>query len=353
MMAQRNETIDAFRGVAIIAVLLFHYLVRWAPPYSAVDVTQLAWVYPKVLLMGQFGVQLFFVVSGLVIAMTLLRSRSVFQFAVNRFARLYPAFIVAATGTFLLTLAWNPFRFGVSGLDYLLNLTMFAHLLGGTFVDGVYWTLEVELLFYGFAALSWLVLKDRFWIALIALGFVGALAGPVLPVLTTLLIAPHLPFFLFGIALWLGLFEPYRAGSRGLSMRHEAIWPAGAALVLYAVHAPSLALETLPVWAPHLVILGTIATLSVFLATDQVKQWGPLSFAGRISYSLYLIHQVLGVTAIGVMTRAGAPDWLAVSLTSAVLSLTAWLMYRYVEIPAGRRVKEFVNRQPITARFLN
>lgn len=247
------------------------------------DVTQLAWVYPTALLMGQFGVQLFFVVSGLVIAMTLLRSRSVFQFAVNRFARLYPAFIVAATGTFLVTALWDPFDFGVGGRDYALNLTTFAHMLGGRFIDGAYWSLEVELLFYGLVALSWLLLRDRFWIALIAMGIVGAAASSISPTLALLLIAPHLPFFLFGIALWMAIFEPYRTGSRGMVTRREAIWPAAAAVILYVFHARSLTVATLPARAPHLAILTTIAALTVLLATGRVDRWGPLSFVGRIS----------------------------------------------------------------------
>src|ERR1700731_2109574 len=90
----RNNTIDAFRGIAILGVLLFHYLVRWAPPWYGINLYGYRRVYPDALVLGALGVYLFFVISGLVITMTVLRSGSALEFVVRRFARLYPAFLV-------------------------------------------------------------------------------------------------------------------------------------------------------------------------------------------------------------------------------------------------------------------
>jgi len=326
MHQPRNETIDAFRGVAILVVLAFHYLVRWAPPYNASDVTAHDWVYSSVFNLGALGVQLFFVISGLVIAMTLLRSRDTYAFVSNRFARLYPAFIVAATLTFLVTSLYDPFHFSVSFVDYLVNWTMMANYLGARFVDGAYWSLEVEILFYGYVAVFWMLLKTRFWLGLILLGLLGTLVGQFYPAVGYLMIAPHLPFFLYGIALWIGLFE----------RRREAVWPGLGAIVIYAMQAPSLQTVGLPAWAPHVALLPAIALLTLFLATGWVTRWGLLSFVGRISYSLYLVHQKLGVIAIGQMNRLGFPDWLSVGLAVGGVVLLAWAMYRWVELPAGR-----------------
>src|SRR4051794_31539154 len=86
----RIELIDAFRGVAIIAVMLFHYLFEWRKEIDHLDAVA-SWAS-----VGALGVELFFVISGLVITMTILGSRSVIDFAVKRVARLYPAFAVAS-----------------------------------------------------------------------------------------------------------------------------------------------------------------------------------------------------------------------------------------------------------------
>ncbi|HYG26975.1 MAG TPA: acyltransferase [Caulobacteraceae bacterium] len=330
MQLQRNATIDAFRGVAIIAVIAFHYFVRWEPPYNdGRHPVGLDWRYPYILALGAYGVQLFFVISGLVIAMTLTKSADVWQFAVNRFARLFPAFLVAVTLTFLVTSVYDPLGFRVTGLDYLKNLTMLAQVLRGRFVDGAYWSLEVEVLFYGFAALSWWTLRERFWVGLIGLAALGTIAGAFSSTLGHVLIAPYWPFFLFGVALWLWVFE----------RRNVAAFPAAAALVLYLIGQERWLIDGLPAWAPQIAILGAIGCLAAFLVGGREVAWGPLPVIGRFSYSLYLLHQVLGATALTTLKSAGAPDWLALTVVvSCALSL-AWIFYHFIEVPAGRWIR--------------
>src|SRR5665213_1905063 len=98
----RNQVIDGFRGVAILSVMAFHYLVRWQYPYSVSSQIDLSNNYPTWISIGKCGVDLFFVISGLVITMTILRSRNVGDFATRRFARLYPGFVAAATLIYVL-----------------------------------------------------------------------------------------------------------------------------------------------------------------------------------------------------------------------------------------------------------
>ena len=96
--------------------------------------------------LGRYGVDLFFVISGFVIFMTLNRSANIRAFAVSRFARLYPVFWTAV-GIAVAARALDG-KLRMSSGDILANLTMVPELFGAPFVDGVYWTLFYELIFY-------------------------------------------------------------------------------------------------------------------------------------------------------------------------------------------------------------
>ena len=138
----RLGQLDALRGVAALAVVLFHYSFGFVTRYAP-EATPLVWM-PH----GHLGVNLFFVISGFVIFMTLTRVQRPMDFVVSRFSRLFPAYWVAVGLTFAVV--------GVAGLpgkevtawQALANLAMVHGLFRVPHVDGVYWTLEVELLFY-------------------------------------------------------------------------------------------------------------------------------------------------------------------------------------------------------------
>lgn len=318
--APRDQTIDAFRGFAIIAVMLFHYLVRWEPPVSDGAAVGLSYIYPQALGLGRLGVQLFFVVSGLVITMTILRSRDVFEFAAKRFSRLYPPFIFAVFLTAGVLSLYDPMDLGVSAGHFLLNLTMLPGQMDAEYVDGVYWSLVPELYFYGWTALAWMVLGNRFWIGLIGVGVVGLVLGPHSGLIASLTLYNQLPFFLIGIALWFLL----------IGWRPQGLIVMASAAVLYALTVRLYETGT-PEWVAHLALLATISVMASFLIFRRGQQWGVLAWLGRISYSFYLIHQNLGVTAIHSLKGLNVPDIVAVGAVFLVAVLAAWAMFVVVE----------------------
>lgn len=129
----RLRSLDGLRALAALAVLCFHYR-------------------ENVAYYGLMGAELFFVISGFVILMTLERSNSLADFAVGRAGRLYPAYwiSVAVAGLFL----W--FTNQVSVGSVLLNATMLQGFFDRPNIIDPYWTLKYELLFYGvMAAIFW------------------------------------------------------------------------------------------------------------------------------------------------------------------------------------------------------
>src|SRR5687768_9072609 len=96
---------------------------------------------------GHFGVELFFIISGFVILMTIERKRTVRDFAVSRFTRLMPSFLAALVLASVILSVWPmpPLETGLlappTPRQFLANLTMAAELLGERNVDMPYWTL--------------------------------------------------------------------------------------------------------------------------------------------------------------------------------------------------------------------
>jgi hypothetical protein len=86
---RRLRELDSLRGIAAVCVLLFH-LSYHTDPYRQFPI-QFPW--------GHYGVELFFVISGFVILMTLERSASRTEFVISRVTRLYPTYWCAVLFT--------------------------------------------------------------------------------------------------------------------------------------------------------------------------------------------------------------------------------------------------------------
>ena len=319
----RLQELDALRGIAAFSVLLFHYFN----------------IYPKLFPQGQrppalfeyggYGVLLFFAISGFVIAFSLEGTRSAADFAVKRFARLYPVYWAAMALSIAIV--------HLLGVDMLLppawvipaNMTMLQGYFYLPAVDGVYWTLGVELAFYlcmlaiwlgrGFARLEWLLLG---WLAIKA-----AVAGwPAMPSrLAMLLVLEYIPFFIIGM-----LFYRIWSGHRR--------WGQQAPFFVAA-------LATIG-WAdPPGHMVSALLVVAIFAA--MLRGWLPvlrhplLLWLGAISYALYLIHHNVGLAIMHMADRAGLSIWIGILLATAISLLLASALTYGVERPAARRINRW------------
>lgn len=154
MKTARIPALDGLRGVAIIAVLAFHFYYSAMPPRTAIN------FYPynlgeTILQYGRYGVELFFIISGFVISMTLHRCDSLREFAVKRFARLWPSMVLCSVLTFLAMKVWSGPQIQPNLLrNFLPSWTfldpqLFTALTGERFywMDRAYWSLFVEVRF--------------------------------------------------------------------------------------------------------------------------------------------------------------------------------------------------------------
>jgi len=328
----RLPELDAFRAIAIFGVLVHHYLSRWAPPDHTPSLYGYHYSYPQWLDLGALGVQFFFMISGFVIFMTLERCEHLLEFWVRRIARLYPAFLVGTFVTFAIANTLGPPEFHSTLKDALIGLTFLSgYIPGAELVEPAYWSLVIELQFYCCIGIVYTLTRGRFiagWTAYCAVGTVLMLLGqiPGWHILVTLahhlFLSAYTPYFTIGIAFYL-VFSGYRPGWWIFAL---------AALVEYVVATPLTSLaQHLTVGAMVFAFGGFVAGRLKFLAVR------PLLFVGGISYSLYLLHQYVGVSLIPYFTRGlGLPDLVATGLVTALCMGMAWLMMRYVEVPAKR-----------------
>jgi len=321
--------LDALRGLAAGAVMLHHHAQYYDVLYGGRT------PLPIDLGPGHYGVELFFIISGFVILMTIECRRTVRDFAISRFTRLMPAFLAALVlASALLILLPMPFPFGRPTFwQFMANLTMAPMLFGQTVIDLPYWTLTYEMVFYIYMALCLRLglLRSIEWAGL-ALLLSGLLFRATTDIqhhhrTSIVLLAYYSNFFLIGICLF-----------RITTQRARPI--------TYVALALSLAMSALgggerafnsPGW---LYLLLTLAfTALVWQATRRPSRWltwPPLVFLGRVSYPLYLVHVVLGYEIIRFGVEQGWSTLHGV-IAAGVASLAAATMLHYaVEVPGER-----------------
>ena len=336
----RLVEIDALRGLAALAVVLFHYTTRFSDLYSANRPPTIAFPY------GHYGVNLFFIISGFVIFMTLDKTSKPMDFVVSRFSRLFPAYWVAIALTFMLThllgLPGKLVDFGAA----VGNLVMIhGLLLGLPHVDGVYWTLEVELLFYAWM-LGLFCLRRLDRIHYVLLGLLALrVANSVLEwkfgfgipwIILRLMNLKYIPWFALGISAYLA------------TSRHgPGVWRPPALVAGFSILTLAL--------GDSLVIAGLAAVLAgvVFLAANErlaVLRHPSFVWLGTISYPLYLLHENIGwsvqlrLQALGMSTDGTVLVAIAISLALAT-GMTIW-----VEQPAMRWIRARYRSRLVLAR---
>lgn len=333
--------------MAALAVLLFHYTARdhgrWGEQLPAEVFPELS----QVTRYGYLGVSLFFVISGFVILMSVW-GRTPAQFLASRISRLYPAYWVAVLLTASLRAVWP--AFGTVPLsDTLINLTMFQAAFGVGHVDGVYWTLWVELQFYLLMILAaWVGVSARravLWAAVVPLAF-SALAWfwPALDERLTLLSWGNL--FGAGMVLYVIHREGHTVG-RWAVVTLNAAQAVGFAAARKVEVIEALVSSPEPASRAAMGVLTAVAVAVVAAVTlwPPVRDlpWAWLTLAGMLTYPTYLVHEYMGWALIDVL----APHlnrWLVLLVATVAVCALAWAIHVLVERPTARPLRTGVER---------
>ncbi len=376
----RLRSLDSVRGLAALAVVLGHCLLilpGWSEDRTSLLLqgfhAQRAWIYLtplRLLVAGPAAVLVFFVLSGLVLAMTFVErdGERYPPFLAKRVTRIWLPFALAILGSAALMLAlghaplagvrdwfnetWKP-PLGAKMLAKHLAMTGTAYWL-----DLPMWSLvhemRISLVFPALVALTlwnWrMALFASVALAAIATKAVGLHTheDTVRSLIKTL---QYLFLFVGGIVAAMRI--------RPLRRRLERLpgWGRGL-LWLLALGALCLAPETTEtIYLMRDVVLlyvaGAGAWLLVVMATVEGRGMrvllGPIpSYLGRISYSLYLTHVIVLVSLVRAL-HGYAPVWVLLVPGVALSIVTADLMQRFVERPTtefGRALARRLARKP-------
>jgi peptidoglycan/LPS O-acetylase OafA/YrhL len=356
--------IDGLRFLAIAAVIFYHLPIalRYAPEPQALIPWHLA---------GQLGVQLFFIISGFVLALPFARHAlqggrkvSLRSYYLRRLTRIEPPYIVCLLLLFVLRNAFSHSEIApahlITGLLYIHSLT-FGY---NNPIDPVAWSLALEVQFYLllplFAALFLLrpAVRRRILLFLICtsvvINAVAQMRLQTLPAILHWTVLGYLHFFLIG--MWLS--EAYIAGK---FHRSGWTWDLLAATALVAVvyshgHRDTGQLGS----ALGLPVIFVAAFLGRWM--KQLMRVPVITAIGGMCYSIYLLHEFV-IQSVGtyvrshpILQRGGLAEYCAAALILYPLAIgISAIFYLLIERPCmdprwpWKLVKYFTSRKPRTA----
>lgn len=340
----RLYVLDGLRFGAAFAVVLFHFTARDHSRWSGGLPSEVFPALSEVTRYGYVGVHLFFVISGFVILMSAW-GRTIPDFIGSRAGRLFPVFWTVVLMTAALRALWPTFT-ARSASDVAVNLTMLSEPLGVPAVDGVYWTLWVELQFYVLIGLLIAAgITERRIVTWSSVASVASaiayLSDPSLGATFTIL--GWMPLFSAGMMLYL-LYQFGYSRTRVGALAMNTVLAAGVAGLHQAGSVDAIMQDGgVNGWVMAGLVAATIGlvALAVLPARVQRVNWRFLGVVGALTYPLYLIHEYFGWAAIEVID-AYTSRWVALG-GAIVLSMgLAMVVMKLVDKPLGRRLRRTV-----------
>jgi peptidoglycan/LPS O-acetylase OafA/YrhL len=371
-MKNHFSLLDPLRFGAALSVAVFHLTFwSWAwssigvPPgfehYVAADV-QFQSAAPFTWF-GWVGVEIFFVISGFVIANSASKS-SATEFLFGRALRLYPAVWVCSTLTFFVLLFFARGKASEFIFPYIQAMLLIPKGIKGQWLDCIYWTLAAEMAFYGLVSctlltkkitlrhLAWgLTIYSAVFNAFSMLVLSEAIRSDMLYWVVLMFRVPGATWLLchgcfFALGIWL-----FISANRKLTALEQlavvVTCLSGCAEIYYfssflLTNIPAIsdqsAFVPILVWAAAVLLIAISANRSRRSAgtasPEAPSYWRTL---GLITYPLYLTHNVIGSAIIRVLIDAGVDASLAVCVGLGMLVLVCWFICAKME-PAIRRL---------------
>lgn len=296
-----NKILTFIRFLASFMVVFYHYFFRYFEKNGG-DVIEF-------MSFGKIGVEMFFILSGYLLINSISKYTPLI-FITKRVKRIYPTYFVSVIITLSVLGIFSKKSFNL--VQVLTNLTFLNIPLGISSIDGVYWTLFIELTFYFSLLFLRLLFNNvpKIFITISLLTLVFRLYG------FDNLILTFASLFTYG---WLF------AGGSALRLFAETGVKIYMAMGLFFVLGYSYYVE-LSVFE----ILLLLLTMILIVSSDKFKTIvipNIFLFLGTISYPVYLVHQEIGYIIFDYFGWGLISIILAVSTTISL----GWILHKYVE----------------------
>jgi peptidoglycan/LPS O-acetylase OafA/YrhL len=315
------SVINSLRGLAALSVCIYHFVCTTTGFVTDDDVL-------NVFHYGSKGVQVFFIISGIVIPLSMIKSgysfSLFFKFILKRFTRIEPPYIgVVIIGIIYLVVrnyipSSTPIDLTPSFRDVLLHIGYLVPFFeDAKWINPVFWTLSIEFQYYLFLAVTFpLVLtgKNIFRI----LFYVIVIGLPLVFMSGQAFFTYWSPYFS------LGIFYILLRTNKIKSLEYFIITIITSAVIAYNQGFLDLFIG-----------LGTLLVINQF--SNFKNRLG--EFFGNISYSVYLLHSIIGSAFINFMShKVTEPlDKLIVIIIGILITIVAsYLYWRVIEKPSQK-----------------
>ncbi|UXP33549.1 acyltransferase [Reichenbachiella agarivorans] len=291
-MKDRYNYLDAIRGIAALSVVLFHYTLNVR---SEVESSLFGHYYYLLLDdyfdLGKWGVIMFFMLSGMLIPYSIKGDTllDIKIFSIGRFFRLYPVYWISVL------IGGVIFHKEISVI--LVNLSMFQQFIGIENVIGLYWTLQIELIFYFLIAFGFYFKclkeeRNQFYAAVffmmisLVFAFLRYWLEMKLPIAAPLAIS----IMLFG-TIWKRHVLDRSILAKKYVRKYIVFFVPALILTCHFGYSLDFGYNENPV---KYFLTYSLGVLSFCVLSDRVKIGGAFFvYLGRISYSLYLFHPII------------------------------------------------------------
>lgn len=353
---KRIDYLDGHRGIAILLVIFFHAFSRWT---ELVPYTDTYAQFP-LFKFGYLGVQLFFLLSGFVILMTLERCVDFKVFLYQRWLRLFPAMLICSVVIFFTADFFFERPNGIpSAKDLIPGLTfiepyLLSKLIGPVqSIEVAFWSLYVEFKFYIIAAFLYFLIGSRKLVVSLSLLFIFDTALRQLDQHTE----NHLIYFLASISHYLSLkyFGWFAAGSAFylfLKENNKKWFFLGILMCLFSSLATAAISNSFGTLIAILCISMFFACSIVSISIQRLLSNKFLLFFGYVSYPLYLLHENMMISLTIKFNTLLPPsiNFLLPVFAIAFIASLAFVIARYIEKPTKKIISnKIVN--PILNRY--
>jgi len=333
----RLKELDALRGLAALMVVFFHFTMGREQANLGFKV-------------GTTGVDLFFIISGFVIYMSIGKVKTSLDFVINRVSRLYPTYWTCVSFTFVLIAVNSMFKnigWGYSDIiGYLVNMTMFQFYFEIPSIDGTYWTMIIEMIFYlgilflfHFKMLKYL---NFIGLSLTVLVVTATFFWPQTYLVTRVMywipLLQFIPLFLAGTVF----YKIYTFKNKRLENYALLLVCLISQILLFNFAGGS---KKYIIQSEYALMLIVYFTLFVLFVNNKlgfiVSKWS--LFLGKISFALYLVHQYISIRIIipYLVDDLQLNFWMASLLVALpVVILLAALITYFIEVPFSKKLKE-------------
>lgn len=341
----RIQFLDVIRAAAVGFVLVQHVGER---TFDKVVMITRDWVQ-----LGQLGVMLFFACSGFIIPVTIARSKSVKNFWTSRFFRIYPLYLASlAIAFFLKKVAIYTYGNLLTKKDWLLNFTMLQNIFKYKNAVELYWTLNLEIIFYIIITVLFILKLSKYPQA-ISYGYNFALILVAIIKITNG--GGYIPveYFAFAMMFFGSVLYQYHMSEITIMATIANVFTTAiaGALVLYnnfysykdaSGNGTGDFVTMTTTWVSAVVIFFIV--VAVAKKYPNIFAIKPITYIGKISYSIYLM-QFAAIVVIFTKVHAGLAILSILSVLATIL--ISVFTYYLIEKPGMDIGKKLIVKQKL------